>query len=63
MFIPGTTPKTIQEATLEGVKELEHKLDGLIIKKIFDRREEQQSSAVRSILENHTEQKRNTQAQ
>lgn len=40
-FTPGITPRTRQEATLGEVEELEDGPGGLIVERIFDRREEQ----------------------
>ena len=44
----------IQEAILRGIEELEKRANGLIIERMVDKREEQQTFVVRSISENHT---------
>ena len=52
----------IQEAILKEIEELEKGVNGLIIKKMIDKREEQQTFAVQLISENHTRQEKKMQA-
>lgn len=53
----------VQEATLKKIEELEKRADNLIIKKMVDKREEQQTFAVQLISENYIRQKKKTQVQ
>lgn len=52
----------IQETTSGEIEELEEEADGLIIKRMVDKREKQRIFVARLILENYTRQKKKTQA-
>ncbi len=62
-FIPASTPGIIREAARGEIKSLEDEPGRLKIKKMIDRKEEQQAFAVQSISENHTRQEKKTQAE
>ncbi len=53
----------IREVTSKGIEELKKGADGLIIERMVEKREEQQTFTVRSISENHTRQEKITRAQ
>lgn len=59
-LISSKTP--VQKDTLGKIKEIEERINGLIIGKIIDKGEEQQIFAVQLVSKNYTRQEKKTQA-